>query len=185
MSSSNRTQGKSETPQAFICVTRLVPSLIKHPSLQTVTIDINLDVNGDVNDIPIPKPKVPSSQSAPTAVEQLLHLDAAHRPGLTAFEFQTLFTRCECGTITTKEVFHLHHCRKQKRLNTDEEIQLAEITQAAAGPFKQLMLLNCSNRPGLTDARFRALFERCTCGIITTQSAFKNHYCIVKAWHRA
>jgi hypothetical protein len=184
MLSSNRTQGKSETPQALICVTKLVPSLIKQPSSQTVTVDINSNVNDNVNDIPIPKPKAPSPQSAPTAVEQLLQLDAARRPGLTAFDFQTLFTRCECGTITTKEVFHLHHCRKRRRLNTDEEIQLAEITQAAACPFKQLMLLNCSNRPGLTDVRFQALFVRCTCGIITTQSAFKDHYCIVKTWQR-
>ena len=79
----------------------------------------------------------------------------------------------------TTEVSHLHYCRERKRVkfNTDEETRLAKVTQAAASPFKRLMLLNCRNRPGLTQARFVALFARCTCGIITTRNAFKDHYC--------
>lgn len=43
--------------------------------------------------------------------------------------------------------------------------------------FMQLLQLDSSIRPGLTETHFRALFARCTCGLITTRRAFNAHYC--------
>jgi hypothetical protein len=49
--------------------------------------------------------------------------------------------------------------------------------QSVGTPFEQLLQLDSSIRPGLTESHFLALFTKCACGLITTRSAFKRHYC--------
>jgi hypothetical protein len=41
----------------------------------------------------------------------------------------------------------------------------------------QLLQLDASVRPGLTENHLRALLTQCVCGIITTRRAFNLHYC--------
>ena len=48
-------------------------------------------------------------------------------------------------------------------------------------PFDRLMELDCWSRPGLTDAQFRDLFAKCTCGLVMTRRSFNNHECLENA----
>jgi hypothetical protein len=41
----------------------------------------------------------------------------------------------------------------------------------------KLLQLDSFVRPGLSVPDFRALFVKCTCRVVTTRDAFKNHYC--------
>ena len=37
-------------------------------------------------------------------------LNACVKPGITAAQFKTLFTECECGMVTTRCAFVMHEC---------------------------------------------------------------------------
>jgi hypothetical protein len=47
-------------------------------------------------------------------------------------------------------------------------------------PLLQLLQLNSSIRPGLSEKDFRALFVQCNCGLVMTKDAFHVHYCTVE-----
>jgi len=42
----------------------------------------------------------------------------------------------------------------------------------------QLEMLNSRVRPGLSEAEFKRLFARCSCGLIMTRRVFGNHACL-------
>jgi hypothetical protein len=44
--------------------------------------------------------------------------------------------------------------------------------------FQLLLQLDSAVRPGVSEAHFRALFARCTCGLVMTRRAIKAHYCM-------
>jgi len=44
-------------------------------------------------------------------------------------------------------------------------------------PLLLLLQLDAAVRPGITEAQFRSLFTRCTCGLIMTKCSFGAHRC--------
>ena len=50
----------------------------------------------------------------------------------------------------------------------------------ARGPetvIEQLLRLDTSRRPGLSDTEFKKLFAKCSCGLIMTRRVFLGHIC--------
>jgi hypothetical protein len=50
----------------------------------------------------------------------------------------------------------------------------------ARGPetsIEQLLRLDTSRRPGLSEAEFMKLFAKCSCGLIMTRRVFRDHIC--------
>jgi len=45
-------------------------------------------------------------------------------------------------------------------------------------PIEQLLRLDTSRRPGLSELEFTKLFARCSCGLIMTRRVFRDHICI-------
>jgi len=62
----------------------------------------------------IPTRDVPA-RGPPTAVELLFKLHSWNRPGLTEVQFRSLFAKCRCGLITTRETFDEHDCNHSLR----------------------------------------------------------------------
>jgi hypothetical protein len=42
---------------------------------------------------------------------------------------------------------------------------------------EQLLRLDTSRRPGLTESEFKMLFAKCVCGLIMTRRVFRDHIC--------
>jgi len=42
---------------------------------------------------------------------------------------------------------------------------------------EQLLRLDTSGRPGLTESEFKMLFAKCVCGLIMTRRVFRDHIC--------
>jgi hypothetical protein len=43
--------------------------------------------------------------------------------------------------------------------------------------IEQLLRLDTSSRPGLSESEFRMLFAKCVCGMIMTRRVFSGHIC--------
>jgi hypothetical protein len=52
------------------------------------------------------------------------------------------------------------------------------VNRANPSALLKLLQLDAAVRPGLTQAHFRSLFVRCTCGLIMTRRAYCAHYCV-------
>ena len=76
-----------------------------HPSAFMLTVVIS-----DMHSISLETLKHPL-RGPETALERLLRLDTATRPGLTKSEFKRLFANCACGLIMTCRVFNDHICQ--------------------------------------------------------------------------
>jgi len=67
----------------------------------------------------------PAPSKAQDVFDALLILDSWVRPGLREADFQVLFTKCQCGLVTTKRVFAEHECLEDENdvidLSSDTE----------------------------------------------------------------
>ncbi|KIM77686.1 hypothetical protein PILCRDRAFT_90993 [Piloderma croceum F 1598] len=63
----------------------------------------------------------PPNRAPESPFDQLLKLDSVFRPGLSEIEFRKLFSKCRCGTVTTRRVFKEHICliAKEPRIIID------------------------------------------------------------------
>lgn len=53
------------------------------------------------------------------------------------------------------------------------------VAAAPESPLNQLLRLDSSARPGLSDAEFSNLFAKCRCGLIMTRRVFVDHLCAI------
>jgi hypothetical protein len=59
-------------------------------------------------------------------------------------------------------------------------VSLPTFERPLRGPetvIEQLLRLDTSRRPGLTESEFKKLFAKCSCGLIMTHRVFKEHIC--------
>lgn len=57
---------------------------------------------------------------------------------------------------------------------------LTTLERPPRGPetvIEQLLRLDTSRRPGLSESEFRMLFAKCVCGLIMTRRVFRDHIC--------
>ena len=97
---------------------RLSTTFQSNISLTQLGVDINKNCF-------IPSPRAPRRRRSLSPLLLLLQLDAAVRPGLTECDFRSLFSKCACGLIMTRNSFGAHYCANQ-----NGEMDVIEITDS-------------------------------------------------------
>lgn len=117
----------------------------------------------------------PMISNTPTIPTLLYRLNSAHRPGLEEKIFHRLFTRCECGIVSTTRTFEGHTCRAYIDAASLVGVDVEKLDDREL--VRLLLRLDVENS-SLGVEVFYNLFARCTCGMVMTKRRFQVHECL-------